>query len=498
MSGLRHSASILAVALFVLIAIPAGAQTPAFPGAEGFGRFATGGRGGDVYHVTTLEDSGPGSFRDAVSKPNRIVVFDVGGVIRIRSRISVAPNITIAGQTAPGPGITVYGNGLSFSGANNSITRHIRFRMGVGGDSGKDAITIAHGHDMIFDHVSVAWGRDENFSISGPVTNVTIQNCIIAQGLQPHSCGGLIQTDGGVSILRTLYIDNHTRNPKVKGVNQFVNNVVYNWGGGGGYILGDSAGASFANVIGNYFINGPSTSVSAFSRGNLNFRIYAEGNFQDSNRNGALDGRALKRKEFGTVNWQETPYPYPSVSAVDASVAVKLAARRAGAWLHRDSADLRLIEELLSYGTRGATIRSEEELSISPETASEVAPPDRDRDGMPDFWEEALGLDAANPADARAPLSDGRTRLEEYLDWLAEPHRVATAGESFEIHLAMNPGFDGAEGATIVRTVGCRVESQSGLSFRVICEKPGIGGFEYMLSDEPGFTNRVNLLVRPN
>ncbi|HOB33373.1 MAG TPA: pectate lyase, partial [Verrucomicrobiota bacterium] len=232
MSGLRHSASILAVALFVLIAIPAGAQTPAFPGAEGFGRFATGGRGGDVYHVTTLEDSGPGSFRDAVSKPNRIVVFDVGGVIRIRSRISVAPNITIAGQTAPGPGITVYGNGLSFSGANNSITRHIRFRMGVGGDSGKDAITIAHGHDMIFDHVSVAWGRDENFSISGPVTNVTIQNCIIAQGLQPHSCGGLIQTDGGVSILRTLYIDNHTRNPKVKGVNQFVNNVVYNWGGG--------------------------------------------------------------------------------------------------------------------------------------------------------------------------------------------------------------------------------------------------------------------------
>lgn len=116
--------------------------------------------------------------------------------------------------------------------------------MGKGGDSGKDAITIAEGKRMIFDHLSVSWGRDETFSISGTGTNITVQNSIIAQGLQTHSCGGLMETDGGVSLLRNLYIDNKTRNPKVKGVNEFTNNVVYNWGGGGGYIAGGSSSES--------------------------------------------------------------------------------------------------------------------------------------------------------------------------------------------------------------------------------------------------------------
>jgi hypothetical protein len=121
--------------------------------------------------------------------------------------------------------------------------------MGKVGDSGKDAITIAEGSTMIFDHVSVSWGRDETFSISGTASNITIQNTIIAQGLETHSCGGLIQTGGGVSLFRNLYIDNKTRNPKVKGVNDFTNNVVYNWGGGGGYIAGDSSGDSCAYIL---------------------------------------------------------------------------------------------------------------------------------------------------------------------------------------------------------------------------------------------------------
>lgn len=116
--------------------------------------------------------------------------------------------------------------------------------MGKGGSSGKDAMGIADGKNMIFDHVSVSWGRDETFSINGDVSNVTIQNSIIAQGLETHSCGGLMQTDGGVSLFRNLYIDNKTRNPKVKGVNEFTNNVIYNWGGGGGYIAGGSDGES--------------------------------------------------------------------------------------------------------------------------------------------------------------------------------------------------------------------------------------------------------------
>src|SRR5262245_27387668 len=140
---------------------------PAFPGAAGFGASARGGRGGSVYIVTNLNDGGPGSFRDAVSQPNRYVVFAVGGVIRINSRISVAPNLTIAGQTAPGEGITIYGNGLSFSNANNTVTRYLRVRMGVVVDSGVDAVTIAQGDNMIFDYVSVSWAPDESLSISG-------------------------------------------------------------------------------------------------------------------------------------------------------------------------------------------------------------------------------------------------------------------------------------------------------------------------------------------
>jgi hypothetical protein len=114
------------------------AQTPAFPGAEGFGKYAKGGRYGSVYHVTNLNNSGAGSLRDAVSAPNRIVVFDVAGVIRITSRMVVSANIYIAGQTAPGEGITVYGNGWSFSGADNTICRYLKIRMGIVGDDGKD------------------------------------------------------------------------------------------------------------------------------------------------------------------------------------------------------------------------------------------------------------------------------------------------------------------------------------------------------------------------
>ena len=218
------------------------AQLPAFPGAEGFGRFATGGRGGTVYHVTNTNDSGAGSFRTGATTPNCTVVFDVGGVIRISNVVAVASNVTIAGQTAPGGGVSIYGYRLSYSGANNTITRFLRVRMGLNGDD-NDTITIANGHDMIFDHLSVSWGRDETFSVSGSnPTNITIQSTIVSQGMQTHSAGGLIQTDGGVSILRSFYIDNDTRNPKVKGTNEFVNNVIYNWGTDA-YILGDSAGA---------------------------------------------------------------------------------------------------------------------------------------------------------------------------------------------------------------------------------------------------------------
>ena len=122
----------------------------AFSGAEGFGRFATGGNGGETVHVTTLDDSGPGSFRDAVSKPNRTVVFDVGGVIRLKSNVAVSSDITLDGQTAPGDGITLYGRSVSFSGQKNVIVRYLRFREGIAGDKGKCSVNLSGGSEHDF------------------------------------------------------------------------------------------------------------------------------------------------------------------------------------------------------------------------------------------------------------------------------------------------------------------------------------------------------------
>src|SRR5215510_1118791 len=398
---------------------------PAFPGAAGFGANARGGRGGSVYIVTNLNDSGPGSFRDAVSQPNRYVVFAVGGVIRINSRIQVAPNLTIAGQTAPGEGITIYGNGLSFSNANNTITRYLRVRMGVVGDSGVDAVTIAQGDNMIFDHVSVSWGRDETFSVSGTASNVTVQDSIIAQGLFSHSAGGLLETSGGVSIVRCLYIDNVTRNPKVKGVNEFVNNVVYNWGREGGYILGDSAGQSFVNVIENYYINGPSTGIQPFTRGNLNFHIYAQNNYHDDNLNGQLDGAIVPQSGYTTVDWITTPFSYPTVGALNVMPATEAYGHviaNAGASRFRDRVDLRLVEEAHSLGALGQIISNENDPPMNGPgpVAGGRAPADADLDGMPDYWEIAAGLDP-NVADQNGDADgNGYTNLEDYLNSLVK------------------------------------------------------------------------------
>jgi len=295
------------------------AQQLAFPGAEGWGRFATGGRGGSVYHVTNLKDSGAGSLRDAVSQANRIVVFDVAGVIKLESRLVFAKNLYVAGQTAPGEGITVYGNGVSFSGATNTIVRYMRFRMGKNGDSGKDAAGIANGTNMIFDHCSVSWGRDETFSISpdgkGDLHSITIQNSIIGQGLLTHSAGGLIQADS-ITLYRNLYVDNSTRNNKVKGRSQFVNNIVYNWSNGAYIMGGDSEGQSYCNIEGNLFMNGPSKGGDAFTGGNENFHFYGNDNWQDSDRDGTFDPSEVTKYSASDrqSKRQDNHWPFPERS----------------------------------------------------------------------------------------------------------------------------------------------------------------------------------------
>ena len=142
----------LSLALFT-----AHAADLAFPSAEGFGALATGGRDGEIFHVTNLDDSGPGSFRDAVSKPHRFVVFDVAGVIRLKANVAVASHITLAGHSAPGDGIALYGKSVSFSGSSNVIVRYLRFRQGISGNRGKCSVNLSSGSDMIFDHCSIEW-----------------------------------------------------------------------------------------------------------------------------------------------------------------------------------------------------------------------------------------------------------------------------------------------------------------------------------------------------
>jgi hypothetical protein len=193
---------------------------------------------------------------------------------------------------------------------------------------------------------------------------VVIQNSIIAQGLETHSCGGLMQTnvDNGISLLRNLYIDNKTRNPKVKGTNDFTNNVVYNWGGGGAYIAGDSEGSSEANIVGNYFVAGPSSSVAAFTRGNANFKAYVEGNVYDSDKDGKLGGAQLpaSSSSYGDLAIQAKKYAYPApAKIISVADAMALAAKSAGASKVRDAVDKRLITELQSYGKLGQLISDE-------------------------------------------------------------------------------------------------------------------------------------------
>ena len=414
--------SILSILLSLASAMSVTAQNQlAFPDAQGWGRFATGGRYGTVYHVTNLNDSGTGSFRDAVSKSNRIVVFDVAGVININSRITFASNLYVAGQTAPGEGVTIYGDGVSFSGANNLICRYLRVRMGHGGSSGKDCAGVANGTNMIFDHCSFAWGLDETFSINsdgkGALGDITIQNCLIGQGLMPHSAGGLIQADN-ITLYRNLYCDNSTRNNKVKGKNQYANNIVYNWNNGAYIMGGDSEGQSYCNIQGNLFINGPSGGGAAFTVGNGNFHFYGNDNWQDRTADGVFNPVAVT--DYSASDRQSTPYNYPSLKLTNGKELLTEILPAVGASLpYRDMTDCYMVDEVMSFGKKGELIANESTLPYGIPSSWQVyageARTDTDKDGMPDWWEKANGTNYAKD-DAMAIAANGYANIENYIN----------------------------------------------------------------------------------
>ena len=424
--------ALLLIPLLVFLMTAMSAQLPsaptplrAFPSAEGFGALVTGGRGGETCHVTNLNDSGPGSFRDAVSKSHRIVVFDVGGIIKLDSNVSVSSDITIAGQTAPGEGITIYGRSVSLSGSHNVIVRYLRFREGIHGDRGKCSINVSGASNMIFDHVSIEWGRWDCLGLTQGSHTMTFQNCIIGEGVDPQRFGALVDSVTNITLSHNLWINNQSRNPKAKGTIQYLNNVVYNWAVTG-LVGGHSAADHQLDAIGNYFIKGPSSNDRFVGQFTVTDKVYQQNNLADLDRDGQLNGRPAVEKDFGVSDdapsFVSTPFLHPPVPVtVDAAeVAYRKVVAGAGASLHRDSVDARLIAEVTSLGKKGQISHDEAEVGGIGELKGGKPPVSTLGDGIPDIWKTAHSLDVKDPNVAKGDYNhDGYSNLEKYLNELA-------------------------------------------------------------------------------
>ncbi len=332
----------------------------AFSGAVGFGASATGGAGGSTYHVTNLNDSGAGSFRDAVSHANRTIVFDVTGTISLRSVVACSSNLTINGQSAPGNGIAIIGKEVSFSGSSNDIVRYIRIRQGTNDtQTGKSAVGMDNASRIIFDHVSVEFGQWDNIDVNGS-TNITFQNCIIAdpigQQFNVHS------TSSNVTFYNDIFANAHNRSPLAKGNTQFINNVIYNFQAG--YTAGDSSGHFTHDIVGNYFIVGPSTSNSrdaSYQMGNQS--VYSKGNMEDTSKDGRLNGGNF------TPSGTRLSAPWaPSTNTIhtlSAAAAYAFDVGNAGDSLHRDQVDALVIADVTSLGKKGHMWTSQNATGLS-------------------------------------------------------------------------------------------------------------------------------------
>ncbi len=494
-SNAHGSVTSQAAVLVVLTQLP----IPAFPGAEGPGATATGGRGCDVFHVTTLADDRvtppAGSLRQAlttVPAGGRTIVFDVGGTIQLSSSQandagsliwlrSGANNVTIAGQTAPYPGITIIGQGTKLTGSN-VVLRNIAFRPGPDkkspGIATNDALSLQTKNSII-DHVSASFADDEGISPTDAAENTTVQYSIIAEGLNyvlqdgtAHAMGGLLASevsDAPLSLHHNLFSDMRTRNPRIGNdgngvtlggpnegsINHVSNNIIYNWDGRASYDVGGKPAR--ANFLNNYFIAGPDTAANArvFYGTGSHTRIFHGGNFVDMDKDTSLDGVPFdfSGPQFeGAIAEVPTPFPIASGHLQSAASAYDSVLDHAGAfWWNRTPLDARVIHEVRTLG--GFVIKTGTQVSNIPAynypatsggpTYQEPAVPgggellaifdglplftlvsrptgfDSDADGMPDTWELNHGL---NPsvADPNGDFdTDGYTNLEEYLNELA-------------------------------------------------------------------------------
>lgn len=444
------------------------ASIPAFPGAEGGGKYSIGGRGGKVIVVTSLEDSGPGTLREACETGGaRIVVFNVSGIIQLKSPLMVrAPYITIAGQTAPGDGVCVAGESFWIE-THDVVIRHMRFRRGDTNVGRRDdAIGGNAIGNIMIDHVSASWGLDENMSMyrhmyddgTGkpkmeklPTVNITIQNSIFSEALDTwnHSFGSTLGGEN-CSFMRNLWANNTGRNPSIGwyGIFNFVNNVVFNWMHRS--IDGGDYRANY-NIVNNYFKPGPITDLeksishrilkpeSGRSKlGYLTFgRAYVSGNVIDGNKRVTEDNWAggVQVEDMPNagqyrdqIKWDK-PMPMPEMTILDANSAYKFVLENAGATLpKRDPVDERIVRVVqtgeIEYAPDAKPTESEfkyrrlppdsykmgiitdiSQVGGYPEYKGEPYQ-DTDMDGMPDEWEEQYAELGLDPNDPKDAQED--------------------------------------------------------------------------------------------
>ncbi|MDP2259641.1 MAG: pectate lyase [Caulobacter sp.] len=419
-------------------------QAVAFPGAEGFGRHATGGRRGAVLRVTTLADAGPGSLRAAIeAKGPRTIIFDVGGTITLASPLKISrPNITLAGQTAPGDGITLRGQPLIIA-ADDVIVRYIRVRLGDETGVQDDAIDITRGRRIILDHVSASWSVDETLSAgsrySPPesgVYDLTVQWSLIAQSLNDsihdkgrHGYGSLIRGGHGArfSWLNNLWADHQARMPRPGNYNgpdvdplggffEFRGNVFSNWGGARAGYNADTNALIAYDFVGNWYQAGPDSEGSiAFCEENAGSRAF----FSDNAINGVFPADPWSLVGCTPPPGYRASAPLADSGARTVSPALAYARVLAGAGASkvRDAVDERVVAGVRSR--TGWLINSQRDVGDWPVLKGGPAWVDTDGDGMPDDWECSRGFDPGDASDgAKDRDGDGFTNLEDWLNSL--------------------------------------------------------------------------------
>ena len=441
-------------------------SVPAFSGADGGGKYATGGRGGVVMHVTTLEDAKDpntgqpliGTLRKAIQTDGtRTIVFDVAGTIHLTKQLEIASgNVTIAGQTAPGDGICIAGYPVVVK-ASNVIIRFLRFRMGDQNNVEGDALSINDHQNIIIDHCSFSWSTDECVSCYGN-TDFTLQYCFITESLKEsvhakgaHGYGGIW---GGMnaSFHHNLLAHHQSRNPrfdhdfvnaKCAGPIDFVNNVVYNWESNsayGGEGTNKGAGGRQVNFVANYYKPGPSTKSGVKARllnpttkcadncgkspgGTVEpGKFYLVGNIMHGSDDVTADNwKGVHPDESGKMEQCKTTSRWtngltPLQNEQSAQDAYETVLAKAGCSLRRDAVDARIVKEV--QDRTGKLINTP---AGYPDLAAGEALTDTDRDGMPDVWEDANGLDKTSSKDGGSyTLDKNYTNLEVYMNSLVQ------------------------------------------------------------------------------